>query len=383
MNDGGNFGITSTGGTHPDAYLVVYSSFDPNAPLENVVLGDDDGGAGLLPGIGNALGDPAIPNGGYYVVVTAFANGTYGTLDFEIFGVTLGFGPSVPDLKQDLITHASHLRRSGVVGTMAALQFPGQQTSGAQVSTQGTAAGGLQVWSDIGGGQLKGAVTGTTRSLKLGALSELENGAVIGAILKRGNFALESSASSLEGSSLMIQPYLSTRMGQTEVTIGFGLGRTDYDEYTLGATTGTANSRTSEVFAKVGYRFEIDSDASITAYGSVLAGREAMEFGGGLAAASDETVTYSYSAVGLNYQRALSAATMLTSSLEVGRYRDNGVGTSTTIDTSASDGANIAIGLGLEGYTNGGMQWAINANASNQGGTWVGSGVTAGLKISF
>lgn len=108
-----------------------------------------------------------------------------------------------------------------------------------------------------------------------------------------------------------------------------------------------------------------------------------MEFGGGLAAASDETVTYSYSAVGLNYQRALSAATMLTSSLEVGRYRDNGVGTSTTIDTSASDGANIAFGLGLEGDTNGGMQWAINANASNQGGTWVGSGVTAGLKISF
>lgn len=71
-----NFEVNSS--TIGDMYFILYCSFDPNNPTENVFARDDDSGPGLLP----ALNGLSLPAGTYDLVVTTFSAGDTG--DYEI-----------------------------------------------------------------------------------------------------------------------------------------------------------------------------------------------------------------------------------------------------------------------------------------------------------
>lgn len=62
-------------GTADDTFLLLYqTSFNPAAPLTNVLRADDDSGAGALSMFSHALN----PGTQYYMVVTSFSNGAFG-----------------------------------------------------------------------------------------------------------------------------------------------------------------------------------------------------------------------------------------------------------------------------------------------------------------
>ena len=85
-----------------DTYLHMYAgTFDPTAPLANLVAGDDDGRVGLLSRI-DAAGDGPFAAGEYTIVVSAFANGLQGTYALFLDGVLLGWGATTAEQLSEL-----------------------------------------------------------------------------------------------------------------------------------------------------------------------------------------------------------------------------------------------------------------------------------------
>lgn len=79
----GAYNLQTTGGTVGDTFLILYSSFDPNNPMDNLIVANDDDGAGL-----NALLNNVSMNAdtSYVLVVTSFGAGATGTIDFQSIG---------------------------------------------------------------------------------------------------------------------------------------------------------------------------------------------------------------------------------------------------------------------------------------------------------
>lgn len=79
-----------------DTFMHLYGpgGFDPNSPLSNVIIGDDDGGAGAL-----SLFTTGITGGTqYYVVVSGFANADFGAFRLSLSStsadITIGLIPA-------------------------------------------------------------------------------------------------------------------------------------------------------------------------------------------------------------------------------------------------------------------------------------------------
>jgi len=80
----GMYDIRTTGGAVNDPFLLLYSSFDPNKPMDNIIVGNDDDGSGLLA----LLSDVSMTTDTQYVlVVTSFGAGAIGNIDFQTVGI--------------------------------------------------------------------------------------------------------------------------------------------------------------------------------------------------------------------------------------------------------------------------------------------------------
>jgi hypothetical protein len=94
-------GAAFTSGPSDDTFIALYQNvFDAATPLTNVVQADDDSGAGALSTITRTLSSGV----NYFLVVTSFANGQFGTYNgrFNTAGgdgqVVLGTSPTgVPE----------------------------------------------------------------------------------------------------------------------------------------------------------------------------------------------------------------------------------------------------------------------------------------------
>ncbi|RXK10519.1 autotransporter outer membrane beta-barrel domain-containing protein [Halarcobacter bivalviorum] len=78
----GTYDFSTTGGTVGDPFLILYSSFDKDNPMNNIIVGNDDGA-----GSGHALLDDVVLSADttYYLVTTSY-NPATGTVEFLVTG---------------------------------------------------------------------------------------------------------------------------------------------------------------------------------------------------------------------------------------------------------------------------------------------------------
>ncbi len=177
---GGDYSIEVTAATltiSNDPFILIYvDSFDPNQPLTNFVIGDDDSGAGLFSRIGSVTLASANQ---YIIVMTSYHAGSTGPVTFQIVGpggVAVG-GPAVIDDSQPSFDETSGAAQADPVTFDGGTFQPGATTTLGQAIvvevTGGTVDANGQVvsltGSITGAGTL--AVTGAGRLVLTGAAS--------------------------------------------------------------------------------------------------------------------------------------------------------------------------------------------------------------------
>ncbi len=105
---------TLSPGTADDTFIAVYqTAFNPLTPLVNVVVADDDAGVGNL-----SLATKALTAGTqYYLVVTSFSNGAFGSYTGHLNSST-GLGQVVLGAVPELPTSAMMLLSLGMAGAL-------------------------------------------------------------------------------------------------------------------------------------------------------------------------------------------------------------------------------------------------------------------------
>lgn len=400
VTDGLNFGMVATGGTHVDAYMYVYSSFDPLNSADNIVLLDDDGGAGFLPAIGPDYGDPAIDNGNYVIVVTSFSSGSYGTLIFDVFGITflLDDGPSIEDLARDLklqysraITSSAAARNRSLAASVRQTPAPVQvlSTSGAApLAPETLAAPQPRFWASTGYTRLNEDVEGTISRLQVGADRALPSGQTAGVALSFERVATSTDGTDAKGRSLTIQPYLSTSFSSVDAVFSLAFGRTEYDEYTFGGTTGSASARNFEISAHFETDLDLGKGATLTPYAQLALGRAIIDFGDALGGVGSQEFSYRQAGLGAELSQTIAMPGLADGSRAFGRLAVNHA-SSTAPTTSfalvnSERGVNTGeIALGLDLNLLNGASVKIEAQAMGLGNGQPDYGLSGGLTLNF
>lgn len=390
--DGNNFSMVATGGTHSDAYMFVYNNFDPTDATLGRVLADDDGGSGLLPAIGPSLGDPVIANGDYDVVITAFANNNYGTLDFDIFGITLNIGPAITELARDLTLQNALSLLVSAQGRTQAIAAAQRQTSGgmggAVVSSSGHGGIKPRLWVSTSNTNLNEDVTGSISRLQLGMDKTIQSGATLGVALSFDKFDTATPGTSAEGMLLALQPYFATTLGPVDAVFALSFGKTDYTDYTFGDTIGEANGRAFEVSANFERTIDMGNDISLRPFAQLGLGLGTLDFEGGLAAAPSEDFTYRHAALGAELSKGLSGADLAEGSAVYGRLSLNHASSTAPDDsfvltTPERDTNFVTLALGVDLAMTDGISLRLEAVTSGTAQGKPDMGVTGGLSIRF
>jgi hypothetical protein len=391
VNDGQNFYMIASSGSHPDAYMYVYSTFDPLLPNEGVILSDDDSGEGLLPAI---FGRP-LTNGRYVAVISSYNALTYGTLTFDIFGLTLDLGPAVSDLADDLsLQYGQYIGVSsaarGRAIAVAARDGNGQSRISASTKGDDLSLGSntRKGWVTFTRQGIGGEVSGQFSQLHVGVDQELQTGGLAGVSLAYDKISTRTASTSAAGSSFTLQPYLAIRSGEVDAVFSLAYGVTDYSKYTSDSSTGTAKAREVEVSANFSRSFSLAGGTSVRPYVDLAVGRATMKFGGDLADASDKSFNIGRAAIGIEMTQQLSAAGLLAGSnisgrMELARSSNSGPDASFAVTEPVSPRNTATLALGGLFVTSDNSSMRIEATASGIGSGDVKAGVSGSLSIKF
>ncbi|WP_439150770.1 hypothetical protein [Sulfitobacter sp.] len=394
VTDGANFYMTTTGGTLGDGYMFVYSSFDPSDATLGRVLADDDT-YGLLPSIGPTHGDAPLTNGDYDIVVTAFGNGDYGTIIFDVFGIILNLGPTIASMAEDLtLQHGQYLLASAATkGRAIAAAVRGEMNgSTVTVSTKGMGDIGWapamrKAWVTASYQNMNGDVAGHFSQLQAGLDQTLQTGGVLGVSLAFDSHNSSTASSSAKGQTVTLQPYFATKLGELDAVFALSYGITDYSSYTSGATTGTASARSLELSAHIERTIALDGSRSVRPFADLALGRAAMSFGGGLAGAADTAFSTRRAAIGVEVVQALTGGGFEPGSHIYGRIEamhasNSGPSTSFAVtNPAARNSGSVAIGANLVTQKN--TAFKFEAVAGDIGKGKPNFGVSGNLAITF
>jgi hypothetical protein len=391
VTDGQNFYMTASGGTHPDAYMYVYSTFDPTNAALGLELSDDDSGEGLLPAI---VGQP-LPDGDYVAVITSFSPGAFGTLIFDIYGITLNIGPTIAAMAEDLtLQHGQYLLASATTKGRAIAAAVRDTNSGSTVtaSTKGTGEFGWgpamrNAWVSATYQGLNGDVAGHFSQLQAGVDQTLQSGGILGVSLAFDSHTTETASTSAKGQTVTLQPYFATKLGELDAVFALSYGITDYSTYTSGATTGTATGRSLELSAHVERTISLDGGRSVRPFADLALGRATMSFGGGLAGVADMSVNTRRAGFGVEVAQALTGGGLEPGSRVYGRIEAMHASTSgpstsfAVINPAARNSGALAIGANLVTQKNTTIKF--EAVASDLGNGKPNFGVSGNLAITF
>lgn len=394
VTDGANFYMSTTGGTLGDGYMFVYSSFDPNDATLGRVLADDDT-YDYLPSIGTVHGDAPLTNGDYVIVVTAFENGDYGTIIFDVFGITLNFGPTIAAMAEDLtLQHGQYLLASAATKGRAIAAAVRDTNSGSTVtaSTKGTGDIGWgpamrSAWVSASYQGLNGDVAGHFSQLQAGLDQTLQTGGILGVSLAFDSHTTETASTSAKGQTITLQPYFATKLGELDAVFALSYGITNYSTYTSGATTGTATGRSLELSAHVERTISLDGGRSVRPFADLALGQASMSFGGGLAGAAETTFNTRRAAIGVEVAQALTGGGLEAGSQVYGRIEAMHASNSApdvsfaVTNAAARNSAAVAIGANLVMKEN--ANFKLEAIASDIGNGKPNVGVTGNLSIRF
>lgn len=390
VTDGQNFYMTASGGTHPDAYMYVYSTFDPTNPSLGRELSDDDSGEGLLPAI---VGQP-LPDGDYVAVITSYSAGAFGTLIFDIYGITLNIGPTIAAMAEDLtLQHGQYLLASATTKGRAIAAAVRSTNSVSTVTASTKGMGDIawgpamrNAWVTASYQGLNGDVAGHFSQLQAGLDQTLQTGGVLGVSLAFDNHNTTTASSSAKGQTVTVQPYFATKLGELDAVFTLSYGITDYSTYTSGATTGTASARNLEVSAHVERTFALDDGLSVRPFADIALGRADMSFGGGLSGVADTSVNTRRAAIGIEVAQALTggfeAGSRVYGRIEAMHASNSGPSTSFAVTNPAprNSGA-LAIGANLVTQKN--TAFTVEAVASDLGKGKPNIGISGNLAITF
>lgn len=335
--DSTGFRAEAVGGTAvPDTTMALYvGSFDPTAQATNLVAYDDDGGADLLSRIDSALDGP-FPEGEYIIVVTGFDNTDFGAYVLEIDGATLGFGPTLDEIQRDLevgfanIVIVSSLGRSAQLydaikrGFVARDSVPAPRSvadasddvslADLGVTTDRLTPQGLYVWGNAGHRQaendddIEAELTFVQAGMDVmvpsaGPFDDIIAGLSFGG----GDTSTETAASSLDGETFWVQPYVAARTGALIVGGAFAVSLTDFDD--IGTLSGAASGESIGYAASGFASFGIDAGNGLTVSpfvsGSTGVG-ELRDLDGALAGQPDSEVFFAEGAAGAEVSRGFS-----------------------------------------------------------------------------
>jgi hypothetical protein len=159
VSTAGNYTITVTSSTASDPMLFVYTgSFDPNNPLTNFKVGDDDAVGSLLSQITGC--DNYFGVGTYVIVVSTYSSSTTsGVVNFSVSGG----GPIL------VLPTVSTNAASGIGSTSVTLGGNVSADGGASVTSRGVAYGtSSNPTSGLAMGSATGAFSGTVSGLSMG-----------------------------------------------------------------------------------------------------------------------------------------------------------------------------------------------------------------------
>lgn len=306
-----------------DTYLFLYlGSFDPTDQLTNGVASDDDGAGNLLSRIVGTFAD-----GQYVLVVTGFSNGDFGAFTLELDGAVLSFLPSVSadDLSEDLEFQAANLSFLLANGRFGSLPEIVRNSLGARASTtthspeggalatgSGLLVEGIHLWAEANHRRLDGdnGLDAYISQFQAGADIALTANVVAGLAVGGADLNSDTNASSLEGYSIWLQPYLGFSHRNLRGVASFAFGYTDYDEYTA---SGVAGNGSSDGFGLAGNLFiahdnDLGHGWTLSPFAAISAGRESLgDLGGPLLGASDPVFGYFVGATGLELSRTFAA----------------------------------------------------------------------------
>ena len=304
-----------------DTYLHLYQgSFDPSNPLVNLVGVDDDGGAGLLSEISVAAGDGPFTAGPHILVVNGYNNSDFGTYVLELDGVTLGFGPSGTALSDELIMQAAALgflisdARFGPMGRITADSIHARNADRSATATgtpvnahktlntsHGILGEGIHAWTDFGYtvGRSANSLDSSLAYAQFGLDVSIDPDMVLGMAFGIGNLKSDATGASLDGTGYWIQPYAGFDFDFARGVVSVAVGYNDYDTFTAGTATGTANSLGAAGHLFVAHDVVMGS-LVVSPFGQFAGGNERIgDFGGGLAGQPDTNVRYIDSALGV------------------------------------------------------------------------------------
>lgn len=300
-----------------DTYLHLYlGAFDPDAPLLNLVAGDDDDGAGLFSRI-TAGNDGPLVAGPHVIVVSGFDNDEFGSFTLQIESAFEGFATAGQQAASAIsdVSFGADAARTGFLGQAAASSFGARSAAGgaagraavagqaAEVTETGAGrlAGNWHLWAEIGGYRTEREATGSSTSIghtQIGLDFALDDEIVLG--LAGGAGVITSDGvGALEGQTFWIQPYAGFDFGFLRGVVAVSVAFNDYDDFTLPAGTGDASGETVAGHVFLAHDIDAGYGLAISPYLTASFGRERIdEFGGGLAGTGDVSVRYFDGALG-------------------------------------------------------------------------------------
>lgn len=301
-----------------DTYLHLYQGdFNPLDQLTNLVAGDDDGGAGLLSRI-DAATDGPFAEGEYTLVVSAFANGQFGTYVLEMLGVVLGWGPTTVEQLDELKAVMAQTGRNTLqimAGNVKAAAAASLATRGTVLSTKGMApgmAGNFRAWAEAS----TAFATSTGRTYRsplfqVGGDFGITPNLVGGVALAFGDITARSTDITFDGSQFLVEPYVGWNNGAWRGTASIVVGWIDYDTITSISGAASAEGEMLAFAADVGYDFVLDSTTVLTPYVGLQHGQiELTATSGTLAGVGlGDSVSFTEAAVGATMTKTFRTGT--------------------------------------------------------------------------
>lgn len=384
IGDAANFSMIASGGTHPDAYMYLYSNFDPTDPTTGVVLSDDDGGAGLLPAISPALGDVLSAAGDYDIVITSYSASTYGTLTFTVTGLVFNLpgsdtGPEPIDFARDLelqagqaVTQASALRTSTIANALRGVGVVGAAARPVETARGFTfpAVQAPRIWGTVTHTELNDDLSGSVSGLVAGGDLQLSNGMTVGAAVSGERISTKTDQSSAKGTAVHLQPYLATQLGPVDALLSLSVGWLNFSDYDSNGTEGDAEGYSAELGARFSRDFALPHALTATPYAQMTAGWVDMSYGGGLSSVSDTTFDYQTLALGAEVSRAVQFGTLQAGSRVFGRGEVNWTVVNTpdssfAVDSIEENDTTGTVAVGVDLSLGQGHQVRIEAVASD------------------
>ena len=320
----------------------------------------------------------------------------YGTIIFDVFGITLNFGPTIAAMAEDLgLQFGQYLPAAAAAKGRAIATAVRQASNGSSLSTSSKGVGEFgwgpamrNAWATATYQGLNGDVAGHFSQVQVGLDQDLQSGGILGISLAYDSHNTATASSNAKGQTITLQPYFATKVGAVDAVFALAYGVTDYSTYTSGATTGTASAKSYEVSAHFERTIDLGDGKSIRPYADAAIGRATMAFDGGLLGAPDMSFNTRRAAIGVEVAQALTAGGLQPGSQVYGRVElahasNTGADTSFAVTTAANTMNSAGLAIGGNFFLKDNANVRIEALASGIGHGKPDIGVSGSLAIKF